>query len=70
MDRTIFTIFAKTKVAKVDLTAGLQKMAISAHSAIYSASKNMIGRANRTFICIQCFKTSVNINRSTLSADT
>ena len=44
MDHTTTTTFAKTKVAKVDLTTSdAENMAISACLAIYLASTNMVG---------------------------
>ena len=71
MDHATTTNFAKTKVAKVDLTAGdAENIAISSRSAICSASTNMVERANRTYIYTSGFKPSVNINSSALSSGT
>ena len=71
MDHATTTTFARIKVAKVGPERRrAENIAISARSAIYSASTNMVGRANRTYICTSGFKPSVNINNSALSSGT
>ena len=65
IDHGTTTIFVRIRIAKVDMTTGqAENMVISVYPAICSASTNMVGLANITYICTSGFRPYMNINNS------